>query len=52
MIRNRTKKPLAISLKGVRKGVGGDMIGAKEIMYNLSLISIVTTNPLCKMNIS
>jgi hypothetical protein len=42
---NRTKKPLAIALSGVGGGWGGETMGTVQIMYKISLIGIVTTNP-------
>jgi hypothetical protein len=44
--------PLVIALRRVRRGLRGRTMGAMKIMYNISLIGIVTMNPPCTMNIS
>jgi hypothetical protein len=42
---NRTKEPLGIALIEVGRGLKGRDMGAKQLIYNISLISIVTVNP-------
>jgi hypothetical protein len=42
---SRPKKPLIIALSGMGRGLRGETMGAMELMYNISLIRIVTMNP-------
>jgi hypothetical protein len=44
-VRNRTKKPVAIALGGAGSRLRGRNEGS-NVMYNISLIRIVTLNPL------
>jgi hypothetical protein len=41
---NRTKKPLAIALSGVGRGLRGRDDGGNVTMYNINLIGIVIMN--------
>jgi hypothetical protein len=41
----RTKEPLGMALIEVEEDWRGEMMGANQLMYNISLISIVTVNP-------
>jgi hypothetical protein len=48
----RTKNPLAIALNGAGRGWGGELMGIMWLMYNISIIGIVTMNSPHVMNIS